>query len=468
MPHGPSKPAAREASRVEEDLPVSAPAGRARRPGRRALVATLVTLQIIAAAAAPVGAAATETTTSINVGVVPCEGEIPLCNPARHFTVTTDGTLRAEVAADAGNCVAVTVVLSVDGAVGFRSEPVAPSASTGAVDLGPVSPGTHTLSVEAEVPIGIGCDTRGWAGTLTITTSGVADSDVAVVAPGGSATVSTAVGGSPRPAGITATLYRSASATTSATISVATYVGLPSGQPSGPPTRAAAYLDLQLTDAHVADRIDGEFLPPSPIFPNDPLLPPNPIIPNDPVLPPNPIRLAYWSGTSWDAVYGAGGALPTYSRAANAFTVTFDATSTPAISALGGTVFAAVPGYYFRGFGAPVDNGALNVAKAGRAIPLKWQVFDFAVAPVVDLDPTVVAISSVSIPCEGTGLPSDGVEEYAAGGSRLQNLGDGVYQINWATSKQHAGTCRRLLLDLGERNPDGTPFHRTADFHFTR
>jgi hypothetical protein len=29
------------------------------------------------------------------------------------------------------------------------------------------------------------------------------------------------------------------------------------------------------------------------------------------------------------------------------FTVTFDATSTPAVTALGGTVFAAVPSYYF-------------------------------------------------------------------------------------------------------------------------
>lgn len=467
MPHGSSMPAALEASRVEEDLSVTATAGRARRPGRRALAALFATLQITVAAAVPGAVAATETTTTVNVGVVPCEGEIPLCNPGQHFTVTTGGTLRAEVTADAGNCTDITVLLSVDGAIGFTSEPVAPNGSTGVADLGPVSPGTHTLSVEAELPDSA-CDVRGWAGTLTITTAGVAASDVAVVAPGASATVSTAVSGSPRPAGITATLYRSASATTSATISVATYVGLPSEGPSPPPIRAAAYLDLQLTNAAGGDRIDGEFLPPNPVFPNDPIFPTDPLIPTDPLLPPNPIRLAYWSGASWDAVYGSGGALPTYSSAANLFTVTFDATSTPAVSALGGTVFAAVPGYYFRGFGMPVDSGALNVAKPGRAIPLKWQVFDFAVAPVVDLDPAVVAIASVRIPCEGTGLPSDGVEEYAAGGSRLQNLGDGVYQINWATSKQHAGTCRRLLLDLGERNPDGTPFHRTADFSFTR
>jgi hypothetical protein len=150
------------------------------------------------------------------------------------------------------------------------------------------------------------------------------------------------------------------------------------------------------------------------------------------------------------------------------FSVTLDATSTPAVTALGGTVFAVVPSYYFRGFGAPVDNDALNVAKAGRAIPLKWQVFDFAVAPVTDLDAAVVRISSVVIPCDGGGLPSDSVEEYATGGSGLQNLGGGVYQLNWATAKSYAGTCRRLRLDLGERNPDGTPFYRSADLRFTR
>ncbi|MBA2721163.1 MAG: hypothetical protein H0U52_18265 [Chloroflexi bacterium] len=31
-----------------------------------------------------------------------------------------------------------------------------------------------------------------------------------------------------------------------------------------------------------------------------------------------------------------------------------------------------------------------------------------------------------------------------------------------------AGTCRRLRLNLGEGNPDGTPHYRTADFQCTR
>jgi hypothetical protein len=47
-------------------------------------------------------------------------------------------------------------------------------------------------------------------------------------------------------------------------------------------------------------------------------------------------------------------------------------------------------------------------------------------------------------------------------------LGGGAYRLNWATSKAFVGTCQRLRLDLGERNPDGSAFYRTADFQFTK
>jgi hypothetical protein len=112
--------------------------------------------------------------------------------------------------------------------------------------------------------------------------------------------------------------------------------------------------------------------------------------------------------------------------------------------------------------------GATNVAKAGRAIPLKWQLFDYTVEPVLDLDPAVVRVTSVAIPCDSSGEPTDPLDEYAAGTSGLQNLGDGNYQLNWGTPKSYAGTCRRVRVDLGERNPDGTVFYRTTDFRFTR
>jgi hypothetical protein len=419
---------------------------------------------LIASSFGPLAAA--ESTTTPPVGVAPCEGEVPLCNPAQHFTVTTDGALSAEVVADTGNCVPIVVRFAVDGTPAFESEAVAPGASTGVAALGPVTAGTHTLSVEADVPLGVNCDFRAWSGTLSVTTSGIAATDVAFAGPGDVVTVSTAVFGSPRPPGITATLTRSGAATGIAQFSVATYDGLPSGLPPNP-IRAAAFLDLQLTNADAEDTIAGEFLPPNPILPPSPILPPNPIFPNAPLLPPNPIRLAWWTGSDWSPVTSPGG-LPIYDSVANSFTFDFDALSSPSVLQLGGTVFAVVPNYYFRGFGIPVDSATLNVAKAGRSIPLKWQVFDEIVEPVTDLDPAVVKLSSVEIDCDASGGGTDAIEEYASGQSGLQNLGDGVYQLNWSTSKNYAGTCRQLRLDLGERNPDGSTYYRTADFQFTR
>ena len=432
---------------------------------------------VAAAASLTVGSAsapAIASTVSYPVGTTCAFDVFPGCEPAQDFIVTTDGALSAEVAVTF-SCPSAVIRLAVNGELRYLSDPIATGGSTGIVDLGAVAPGTHTLTVAADLPLLLSCDERLWTGTLTVTTPGVTVSDSALVAPGASATVTTAVAGSPRPAGITATLFRSQAATTSALISVATFDGLPSGQPSPPPIRTSAFLDLQLTDAHFEDVIAGEFIPTDPLVPSGPpILPPSPIIPTDPVLPPSPIRLAYWDGDAWSAVFGAmsqpGGPpiVPVYDSVANLFSVSFDATSTPAVTALTGTVFAIVPSYWFRGFGIPVDTGKMNVAKAGRAIPLKWQVFDYLAAPVLDLVPAVVKPSSVAILCEAADGSTDAVEEYAAGASGLQHLGDGLYQLNWATLKTYAGSCRRLRLDLGERNPDGTVFYRTADFQFTR
>ena len=111
---------------------------------------------------------------------------------------------------------------------------------------------------------------------------------------------------------------------------------------------------------------------------------------------------------------------------------------------------------------------AINVAKAGRAIPLKWRLYDLGGNPVTDLAPAAVHLTSVSVACAALTESPNALEEYATGASGLQNRGDGAYQFNWATSQSFAGTCRRLRLDLGEQNPDGTPFYRTADFSFVK
>ncbi|HEX2028904.1 MAG TPA: PxKF domain-containing protein [Nitriliruptorales bacterium] len=117
-------------------------------------------------------------------------------------------------------------------------------------------------------------------------------------------------------------------------------------------------------------------------------------------------------------------------------------------------------GYVFSGFAQPVDNTMINAAKAGRAIPLKFRVTVASGNPVTDL--SAAPITTVSLDCGTLTEGVDAIEEYAAGASGLQNLGDGNYQINWKSPTTYTGTCKRLRLDLGE----GT--YRTADFRFVK
>jgi hypothetical protein len=116
-------------------------------------------------------------------------------------------------------------------------------------------------------------------------------------------------------------------------------------------------------------------------------------------------------------------------------------------------------GLGFDGFLDPIDMNMINVAKAGQTIPLKFHLYD-ANGPVSDLGS--VSVTSQVINCMSLNEASDAVEEYAAGGSGLQNLGLGNYQFNWKTAKTYAGTCERVHLDAG----DG--ISHTADFQFTK
>ena len=118
------------------------------------------------------------------------------------------------------------------------------------------------------------------------------------------------------------------------------------------------------------------------------------------------------------------------------------------------------PSYTFTGFGAPVDNGGvINVAKAGSAIPLKFRVTDANGNGVTGLTSPPVAVSSSGGPCLG-GAVTDEIEQYA-GGSGLQDQGNGYYQFNWKTPKTYKGHCRTLMVSLG----DGNQTH-TAEFQF--
>lgn len=108
----------------------------------------------------------------------------------------------------------------------------------------------------------------------------------------------------------------------------------------------------------------------------------------------------------------------------------------------------------FTGFSTPVDNTPLlNVATAGRTIPLGYRLTADDGTPVED-PATFVRITSAKAPCGALDdAGSDTLETYS-GASGLQYLGDGYWQVNWATSKSYSGTtngpCRVLTLELSD------------------
>jgi hypothetical protein len=105
------------------------------------------------------------------------------------------------------------------------------------------------------------------------------------------------------------------------------------------------------------------------------------------------------------------------------------------------------PVYEFIGFDSPVDNPpAVNLAIAGRTIPLKWRLLDGDGQPVTDLDSVQVTTTLAPTDPDVTVEP---IEEYTSGKSGLQNLGDGYYQYNWTTPKSYTKSTRTLTLDLG-------------------
>jgi hypothetical protein len=110
------------------------------------------------------------------------------------------------------------------------------------------------------------------------------------------------------------------------------------------------------------------------------------------------------------------------------------------------------------GFSDPIANDAVNVAKAGQAVPVKWHLADHAGNAVHD-PATFVSLSSHAAVGACSGLPTEAIETYA-GESGLQYLGDGNWQFNWKTPKTYAGQCRTMTLKLN----DGTS--RSASFEF--
>jgi hypothetical protein len=117
--------------------------------------------------------------------------------------------------------------------------------------------------------------------------------------------------------------------------------------------------------------------------------------------------------------------------------------------------------YTFEGFFSPIDNiPTVNKANAGQAIPVKWRITDKNGLPISD-PASFIGITSYIVSCATfEGDPTNEVEEFAAGDSGLQYLGDGWWQFNWKTSKSYKGQCRIMKLTLDDK------IEHTASFSF--
>ena len=116
--------------------------------------------------------------------------------------------------------------------------------------------------------------------------------------------------------------------------------------------------------------------------------------------------------------------------------------------------------YPWRGFFAPVDNGAVyNKMKAGAAVPVKFSLGgDQGLAIFLAGYPQSQVVSCAN------GVPVDVVEETVnAGGSTLTyDAVSQTYVYVWKTDKGWANTCRKFTLGLN----DGSV--QTALFQFTK
>ena len=118
------------------------------------------------------------------------------------------------------------------------------------------------------------------------------------------------------------------------------------------------------------------------------------------------------------------------------------------------TITALFP---FTGFFSPVDNPpTVNMVKAGQSIPIKFSLgSDLGLGIIAAGYPTAQTVSCT------TGAPvNTATETDTAGGSGLQDNGNGSYTYVWKTSKASAGTCQVLTLGL----TDGTV--HTAEFQY--
>ena len=145
-------------------------------PVRAIVVGIAATLAVTALLSGSASAEPAPSTETYDV-LVTCQAPLgPTCNPPYQVMVETGGVLEAEFTAGARHCTSITVTFIVDGVPMYTSDQLGPSESTGVIDLGPTSIGSHTLGVQATIGTEGRCagpTLSAWSGTLNVTTSAV-------------------------------------------------------------------------------------------------------------------------------------------------------------------------------------------------------------------------------------------------------------------------------------------------------
>ncbi|MGH9861650.1 MAG: PxKF domain-containing protein, partial [Candidatus Acidiferrales bacterium] len=105
--------------------------------------------------------------------------------------------------------------------------------------------------------------------------------------------------------------------------------------------------------------------------------------------------------------------------------------------------------YAFSGFANPIGPMPMvNVANAGRTVPVKYSLQDANGALISDLA-SFVSLMSGPVACNAT-APGVLAEETDAAGSTTMRYTGNEFHYNWKTDKSWAGTCRALQLTLSD------------------
>jgi YVTN family beta-propeller protein len=134
-------------------------------------------------------------------------------------------------------------------------------------------------------------------------------------------------------------------------------------------------------------------------------------------------------------------------------------------SAIGGMTYGAASAsaslrveYQWLGWMPPVvGGGALNQAKAGSTVVMKWQIKD-ASGTLINAMSAVRGIQTALIPCTGEGA-SEFMPASSPGNDGLRYDGR-QFHFNWKTEKSWKDQCRAFMVELN----DGTV--RMAKFQF--